>query len=309
MQTDSICEGQTITVGSSLYSESGIYMDTFTNFLGCDSILITDLTVLLDSDFMVDLIVTPPSCPNLLDGSISIENVTSGSPPFNYSLDSIDFGSMALFSGLAGGETYTIGIEDNFGCAVELSVFLEEPEALFLELGESQTVELGESVSLSPFYNFTPSDVNWQSTTNIDCLDFDDCLDLEFVPTVSQQVTLDLFASETCLISDSIFIEVLEVRKAWLPNAFSPNNDGVNDFFTVYGNTGNVQVIEEFKVFNRWGSVVFETEDLLPNDLQSGWDGRFNGEAMPEGIYVYTATVRFADEQVLRYSGDVLLIK
>ncbi len=309
MQSDTICEGLTWMVGNSVYSTSGIYMDTFVNFLGCDSILITDLTVLLDSDFMVDFLVTPPTCANLTNGSISVESISSGTPPFNYTFEGVDFDTVSIFPNLSGGETYMLVIEDNFGCSVDLSVFVENPSQLFLDLGENQIIELGETVDLSPFYSFTPSDVNWQSITPINCLDFDDCLNLDFIPTSSQQVSIDLFAGDGCSISDSIFIEVIEVRKAWLPNAFSPNNDGVNDFFTVYGKESNVQMVEEFRVFNRWGSVVFEGNNLLPNDLQNGWDGTFKGESMPEGIYVYTATVRFADAQVLRYSGDVLLIK
>ena len=55
--------------------------------------------------------------------------------------------------------------------------------------------------------------------------------------------------------------------------------------------------------------MIFDGGNFPPNELQNGWDGTFNGEALPTGIYIYTTTVRFVDEQVLRYSGDVFLIK
>ncbi|MCR9286301.1 MAG: gliding motility-associated C-terminal domain-containing protein [Bacteroidetes bacterium] len=309
MISDTICDGLTLMIGNSTYSETGIYVDTLLNILGCDSILTTDLTVLTDANFAGDFVVTTPSCSDLADGSISIENVSGGIPPFQYIFEGMNVGTTSFFSDLLGGETYSVIIQDNVGCIIETPIFMEEGPDLLLELGENQVIELGETVELSPIYNFTPSGFNWQSITPIDCLDFEDCQDFSFLPSISQQVTLDLFAGTGCSISDSIFIEVVEVRKVWLPNVFSPNNDGINDIFTVFGETSNVQMVEEFKIFNRWGSLIFESENFFPNDMQNGWNGTFNGERMPVGVYVYTATVRFADEKVLRYSGDVLLLK
>ncbi len=306
--TESICDGVALIVGDSIYSTSGIYMDTMINFLGCDSILIIDLTVEIDTDFMADLLVNPP-CGNHEDGSISVENLSGGTPPFNYTFEGIDFGTTSFFSDLAGGETYSIVIQDDIGCAIELSAFIENSSDLFLDLGEDQTVELGETVEIVPFYNFIPSDFNWQTISSIDCLDFEDCNQLDFQPTTSQYVKLDLFAGNDCFVSDSIFIEVIEVRKAWFPNAFSPNGDGINDFFTVFANTSNVQMVEDFKIFDRWGGVMFERKNFLPNVLQNGWDGTSNGKPLSSGLYIYTAAIRFADEQVLKYSGDVYLAK
>ena len=306
--TETICDGASLLVGDSIYSESGIYMDTLVNFLGCDSILITELSVEVNPDFMAELVATPP-CGNLADGSVSVENLSGGTPPYNYTFEGVDSGTTSFYSDLQGGETYSVVIQDDEGCAIELSVFMDNPSGLFLELGEDQTVELGESVNLSPFYNFTPSGFNWHTFTPIDCIDFVDCDQFDFVPTVSQQVVLELFAGDECAVSDSIFIEVVDVRKAWLPNAFSPNGDGANDYFTVFGNTSNAQVVEDLKIFDRWGGVIFQANDFVPNDLRSGWDGTSKGEPLGIGSYLYTATVRFVDGQVLRYSGDVFLAR
>jgi gliding motility-associated-like protein len=309
MISDTICDGLTLMIGNSTYSETGIYVDTLLNILGCDSILTTDLTVLTDANFAGNFVVTTPSCSDLADGSIAVENVSGGIPPFQYIFEGMNVGTTSFFPDLLGGETYSVIIQDNVGCIIETPIFMEEGPELLLELGVNQVIELGETVELSPIYNFTPSGFNWQSITPIDCLDFEDCQDFSFLPSTSQQVILELFAGTGCSISDSIFIEVVEVRKVWLPNVFSPNNDGINDIFTVFGETSNVQMVEEFKIFNRWGNLIFESENFFPNDMKNGWNGTFDGEKMPVGVYVYTATVRFADEQVLRYSGDVLLVK
>lgn len=464
-QTDTtLCEGQILTVGNTVYSETGVYRDTLTSFFGCDSILITDLTVALSAEFIVDLLVTPPCpnsadasisvenisggippfnytfdgmnlgatsffpglvggqnysviiedaggcsiersvfivnpgelmadlitmspcpnsadgsisvenvsggtapynftfdgigvgtatifeelaggqtysvviqdvvgcsteqsvlienpeeimaeliatppCPNATDGSISVENVSGGTAPYNFTFDGVDAGTTTIFQGLADGQTYSVVIRDAIGCTIERSAFIEDLPDLLLELGENQTIELGETVKIAPFYNFTPTDFNWQISTPLECLDFAECDEIEFLPMTSQQVALELLIGNGCAVSDSLFIEVLDVRKVYLPNAFSPNADGANDAFTVFAEIGNVQMVEELKIFNRWGALIFENKEFLPNDLQNGWNGTFKGEPMRLGVYVYTATVRFADGQVVRYTGDVSIVE
>ena len=306
--TETICDGATLMVGDSVYSLAGIYVDSLTNILGCDSIVIVDLSVEVDPDFMADLLVVPP-CGNVENGSITVSVLGGGTPPFNYFINGIDAGTTSVFPDLPSGENYDILIQDDFGCTIELSTFIEDPADLLVDLGADQTIELGETVEINSFYNFTPTDFVWQSNPSISCLDFEACDQLDFQPTVSQQVTLSLFSGEECFVSDSVFIEVIEVRKAWLPNAFSPNGDGVNDFFTVFANTSNVEIVEDFKVFDRWGGVLYERKEFVPNELRLGWDGTFNGKPLPSGLFLYTTTVRFVDGEVLRYSGDVFLAR
>ncbi len=259
-------------------------------------------------DFMLDLVVNPP-CPNQTNGIISIENVSGGTPPYNFTFEEMNVGATTVFTDLPGDITYTVLVEDSNGCTFEESAFMEQPGSLIFELGENKTVELGERVQISPFYNFTPSEFIWQILSPLDCIVFEDCEELNFVPTSSEQITLELFASPGCSLIDSLFIEVLEVRKVYIPNAFSPNADGLNDFFTVFGNIPNVEIVEELKVFNRWGAIVFENENFLPGDHQTGWDGTFQEKPVPVGVYVYSAAVRFVDGEVIRYSGDVSVVK
>jgi len=204
---------------------------------------------------------------------------------------------------------YTIGLRDNIGCTYLDSTFIEQPGDLIFELGENKVIELGESVDISPFYDFIPTDFNWKIPFPMDCDNFENCDELNFIPTSSNQITLELFNSPGCSLTDSLFIEVVKLRKVYIPNAFSPNADGLNDFFTVFGDMPNVEMVEELQVFNRWGAVVFENNNFVPNDVQSGWDGTYQGEALRTGVYVYSAAVRFVDGEVIRYSGDVSILK
>src|SRR5690606_6874856 len=79
-----------------------------------------------------------------------------------------------------------------------------------------------------------------------------------------------------------------------IPNAFSPDGDGLNDYF--FPRNQSEQSIAKFKmqIFNRYGGVIFETENLEG----SGWDGRFNGVEQPFGVYVYVIEVVFENGQL-----------
>lgn len=274
--------------------------------VGCS----TERSVFIDNpdEIIADLIVTPP-CANSANASISIENVSGGTPPYTFIFEETEVGTNTLFQNLAGEMTYTIIIRDSFGCTGEEAIFVEQPEDAILELGVDEVIELGQSVQVSPFYNFTPIDFRWQIDPPIDCIDFVECDEINFIPIVSQQVVVELVVSEGCTISDSIFIEVLDVRNVYFPNAFSPNGDGTNDFFTAFAGLPNVQMVEELQIFNRWGALVFKNNNFLPNLPMNGWDGSFKGAPMGLGVYAYIASVRFIDGQILRYSGDITIVE
>jgi len=264
--------------------------------------------VALTEDLKIDFIANPP-CPNQTNGNITIENISGGTPPYSLAFEGIDVGITTFFDDLPGENTYSMIVEDNIGCTFEETTFIEQPPTLGFELGENQTVMLGETVEIFPFYNFIPTDFHWKVSLPLNCDNFENCDHLTFIPTADQQVVLELFVSPGCSLSDSIFLEVLPVRNVYIPNAFSPNGDGLNDVFTVFAKTPNVQMVEELKIFNRWGAIVFENKDFLPNNEELGWDGTFRGEPMNIGVYAYTTKIRFIDEEVLFYSGDISIVK
>lgn len=90
--------------------------------------------------------------------------------------------------------------------------------------------------------------------------------------------------------------------KILIPTAFSPNNDGINDVFKL-DNIGEEQLIE-FRVFNRWGTILFSTKDIY-----SGWNGTYKGEVQPTGLYGYIIQIKLADGRVELFRGTVTLVK
>ena len=109
-------------------------------------------------------------------------------------------------------------------------------------------------------------------------------------------------------VSSSVELEYEDCRQVYFPNAFSPDFDGLNDYFFPQDN-GDVSVVELLQVFDRWGNLVFEAIGLSTNDPTSGWDGRFRGQKAPADVYVWQAEVEFRDGHRDRLSGDLHLLR
>ena len=91
--------------------------------------------------------------------------------------------------------------------------------------------------------------------------------------------------------------------QVYVPNIFSPNDDGENDRFTVYARNARTFALS---VYDRWGSLVFQEK----GDILRGWDGQISGRPAEAGVYAYT--VSFVEEgkaAVQRLSGDVTLLR
>lgn len=110
---------------------------------------------------------------------------------------------------------------------------------------------------------------------------------------------------------DSMQILVLEILPGpnyFAPNTFSPNGDGINDSFTIFGNM-EVSEIALLQIYDRWGNLLFYKKGLMPNDVIDGWDGTFNGEPMGPGVYVFHADLLFVHGGSVTLKGDVHLIR
>lgn len=92
-------------------------------------------------------------------------------------------------------------------------------------------------------------------------------------------------------------------RNIMIPNAFTPNGDGKNDVFKLL-NISREQQLIEFKIFNRWGTIMFST-----TNPEEGWDGRFHNQDQPTGVYGYGIRIQYSDGLIETYRGTVTLIR
>lgn len=105
---------------------------------------------------------------------------------------------------------------------------------------------------------------------------------------------------ETSLNAGPVSGTTLSTREIFVPNAFTPNNDGKNDIVKVFGNyIGSI----DFRIFNQWGQLLFQTTDPA-----MGWDGKHKGVLQPVGVYVYTLKVIRQDGTEVIKKGSINLI-
>ena len=93
----------------------------------------------------------------------------------------------------------------------------------------------------------------------------------------------------------------------FIPNTFSPNGDGMNDVF--YPRGKGISLVKSFRVFNRWGQIVFERYQFSINDRGAGWDGTVGGRKVSPDVYVYICEIICENNQVLLFKGDVTLLR
>jgi len=100
-------------------------------------------------------------------------------------------------------------------------------------------------------------------------------------------------------------------RNVYIPNVFIPANaSGLNDHFNINVGLG-VETVNYLRIYDRWGALLYQREKFIPNNdnLSEGWDGRFNGDFVSPGVFVYLAEVKFLDGRVLLYRGDVTVVR
>jgi gliding motility-associated-like protein len=287
---------RTITVG-----QAGEYSVTVTNELGCTG---TTSFSVRNSELSAQLQATPPDCLDGTEWEIEVVNIQNGFPPFQFRLDDGAFQESPRFTDLDAG-TYEVSVQDQTGCAYSESIELEGRPRLSVTVEAPPEILLGDTLLLSQSTNRSVVSYAWSPEEGFSCTD---CSAPIFRPLNSDTYFLEVTDEEGCTAIDSFFIEVTKNRAYYAPNVFSPNGDGVNDYFMpMFGN--DVARVDNFRIFSRWGNLLFERREGLPNATELRWNGRSNGEVLPMGVYIWTANIVFIDGESLQASGDVMLLR
>ena len=103
-------------------------------------------------------------------------------------------------------------------------------------------------------------------------------------------------------IRDSINLRVIKAYAIDLPQVFTPNGDGKNDI--VYAKGWGIRKLIDFKIFNRWGEMVFES-----HDIKDGWDGYYKGTLQNNETYVYIIQAESFKGDIISKKGNITLLK
>ncbi|MEM6964179.1 MAG: gliding motility-associated C-terminal domain-containing protein [Bacteroidota bacterium] len=200
---------------------------------------------------------------------------------------------------------YFVEITNENGCTISEEIYIDAADPVQLEILEPTTIELGETYELQIITNATDATFSWKTDATLSCLD---CMNPTIRPTSTTTYFVTATTATGCTATAHVTIQVAKPRKVFAPNAFSPNNDGSNDRFTIFGGD-DISKVKSFQIFDRWGSMVFSNGDFQPNDETQGWDGKVDGQKITTGVYIYIAEVEFTDGHTKIIKGDVTAVK
>ena len=200
---------------------------------------------------------------------------------------------------------YMIEVSDTYGCMVTEEIYIENQDPIQVEILEGTTIELGNEYKLQVVTNYPNASFSWKADETLSC---EDCMTPTIKPTRTTTYFVTATTADGCSATAHVTIQVEKLRNVFVPNAFSPNSDGQNDHFTIYGGD-DVAKVKSFQIFDRWGSVVYANTDFHVNDESEGWNGNIKNKKTSEGVFIYFAEVEFIDGRVEVYKGDVTITR
>ncbi len=291
-----VCPGEAAAFDGQLLPEGSETHVVLMNQQGCDSVLVVRVSAFPPTGYEL---LTGKICWNAADGIIEAVLLEEPCPGCLYSLDGLNFQAEPTFENLPGG-AHEVWLQDADGCTYSQEVTIPVTERLEI-LSENYLLPCGEeSIVLRPqVWSGEPLAWRWQDGSGKQWFRADEA---------------GIFKVE---ISDACETSAHEVTVEWgddvpadffyLPNAFSPNDDGVNDVFRGYpAQTVDFQSFE-LMVFDRWGGLMFSTSDPA-----AAWDGACRGILRNTGVYAWwvraTASVCGRTVELFR-EGDVTLMR
>jgi PKD repeat protein len=303
-------------------SQPGTYTLRVTNAIGCTAT--SDVVVTAETEAPVmEIDVSQITCFSSDNGAISVTNVSGGRPPYTYTLNGEDRGQSTLFAGLEPIE-YDLQITDANGCFSNILLDITEPNELTVSLrfpGDSTTFNAGDNIFISATVNGGNAidTLIWEPDSLVTT---DGQNGISFIADETRMISVTVVDELGCTATDQMMLLVRRNRPVYLPTAFSPNGDNINDIFFIGGDLDQIDYIDNFLIFDRWGEALFNSNQVdnggnslgdgtgfLPNDPAFGWDGLLNGGPMNPQVLVYTLTVHFSDGEVIVYKGDFVLMR
>ena len=289
----SLCAGDTLSVGSSLHTVAGTYIDTLNTVLGCDSVMHITLTV--DTVPVVHAAGPVVACSGTLDIlSASGASTYLWQPGSGLGCDHCAVTSVLLSSTAV----YTVTGTDAKGCSSDTTIKVVVVPSPVISIADPPMILCNGGVTIvngsSTLYSYlwSPPDGLSNPTAPSPFAN----------PATTTVYTVVAADSMGCRTEAQVEVAVYQGGSIAIPNAFSPNDDGLNDLFRLI--TICPIKLEYFKVFNRWGELLFQTADI-----DQGWDGLYKDVKCEIGVYVYVVSGSMPNGERVFLKGNVSLLR
>ena len=282
----------------------GSYIVTATDGNGCTRT--GQITINEPPDLQLALIdVQNLRCNGVPDGEIRVEG-SGGRPPYTFSPDGAQYVPSDTLVNLPAGD-YQVKIKDASGCTDSVRAVISQPPPLIVDVQPADTlISLGYGFQTATLTGPSgrPVTFEWTPTAGLSCADCPE----PTVQAIGDQIYLVKITDETgCVAFDTMRVRVNRERPIYIPNVFAPAKPYPNDHFTLFGNPA-AESIALLRIYDRWGSLIFEKTDFELNEPNLGWDGTYKGQAL-DGVFAFYAIVRFVDQVEVLYEGDITVIR
>lgn len=205
---------------------------------------------------------------------------------------------------------YTLELTDEInGCENSESISVMTPIIPSISLPETVTInpDMDGQIKVNIDHPLDEiSEIIWSPSDALLC---NDCVNNQIInPIDNLIVEVEVISISGCSTIASTIVIIEKIVEVYIPNVINFNSSRGNSHFTLYGND-QVEWIEKFSIYDRWGNLVFNVEDIEPNNSQLGWDGTFNGKAGQQGVYVYKFNVLVSSGKIEEYIGTLTLLK
>jgi gliding motility-associated-like protein len=282
----------------------GDYTIAVRNDLGCEAS--SNFSISGPLPLRANIATVPSGCEFDTEGSIQVISVDNAFGTVSYALNAGAFQTSPIFQGLSAG-TYTLRLLDQSGCSADTVIDVRRSNLVSIILPDTIFVKQGTTITLRPQISGSDPQTSyfWSPSEGLTC---DDCDKPSLTAFQNALYTLSIINGDGCSTSESVFISILPILRAYLPDAFSPNGDGINDrFYLLSDNEG--LLVTSLEVFDRWGRKVFSVTNVPGTDPAFGWDGQVDGQDGPMDAYIYRATWLWPDGTSGEKVGSVLLVR
>lgn len=281
---------------------AGDYNIQITDGRGCSSAM----TVVVEEP--APLQFPAVDCETIRNSSWRPEAV-GGTAPYEYYWNGEPTSINALLQSMQAGEQYTLEIIDHRGCRIVDTLLAPYLGEKIVSLPATIGLILGSEYQFTPDLHLPESliaGVRWLPGENLSC---DNCLEPTIDVLEETIYTINVIDVFGCTAEASAEIILNTDYPIYVPNVFSPNGDEKNDRFGVLTHAAVVSKVINFTIYNRWGSQIFQVQNVFPDDLNGFWDGTSEGRPAPPGIYVYQVKVELTNGDHKTLTGDVLLLR
>jgi gliding motility-associated-like protein len=276
-------------------ANAGTYTLTITDANGCSQTSSAFINAVppMVMDAQVDVL----ACKNS-EGGINL-SVNSGTAPYTYIWNNgaTTEDLTAIHPG-----TYAVTVHDANNCVLDTSFTVVNLNNFSVDATGGGTITLGEKVELHvTSTGSAQTTYSWTPTFGMDC---STCTDVTVQPGQATLYTVIGIDTNGCEAKDTVSVDVIEDHTIFPPNAFSPNGDGNNDVFQLFGNLAGIKTFN-IMIFDRWGEKVFES-----NESTFSWDGTYKNELLPPSVCVYVMKAVFLDGRSEKiYKGSITILR